>query len=159
MAYISSDDLKIPIGGNTAFIEAADLDGDGAVDPTVVTQVIARAQGIVDGFLGSRYAVPLASPSDLVKNITLDIARWFLYSNRGMGDLELARRNYHDALSLLKDIAAGRMQIGVAMKPTGSETVTAGGIITPATFDDGGPFWDDDWRGEGTTDDERDDGL
>lgn len=151
MAYITSDDLKIPVGGTGPFTELADLDNDGAVDTAVVTQVIARADAIVNGFLGQRYSVPLASPPDLVKNLALDIARWYLASNRGLGDLELFRRNYLDALSLLKDIAAGRMQIDIATKPTGSEVVTAGGIVAPASFTDGGPFWDDDWRGEGVT--------
>lgn len=154
MAYITSDDLLIAVGGSAKLLELSDLDDDEAIDPAVVAQAIARAESIVNGYLQQRYQTPIADPPDLVINLTLDLARWYLASNRNLGDLELYRRAYQDAITLLKDIAAGRMQLDIATKPTGSTLVTGGGLLTPDSHADGGMFWDAAWRNEGSSDED-----
>jgi len=101
------------------------------------------------GRLAQRFSPAALAASDLIKTIDIDLSRWFLSSNRGIGDLELFRVNYNDSMRTLNDLATGRMQLDVETKPTGSELVTGvTGMVDAADADDGGPLWDEEWRDE-----------
>lgn len=157
--YITDSDLKSVVGGDTLFTQISDLDKDGFADTTVVDQAIERAEARVNGFLRPRFVVPVSNPPQLIKDLTLDIARYYLANNRGIGDLEKYYRAYKDSIAILKDIRSGAMELDIATKPTGSASVTMGGIVDAADHDDGGPFWDETWREEGTSEDDVNDGL
>jgi len=148
--YITQSDLQVPVGGAAKLLELTDLDADAAVDSEVVDQVIARAEGMVNGFLAQRFSVPVLATSNLVKDLCLDIACFYLAQVRRRDDLETWSRRYDKALAKLEKLASGAMQLDVATKPTGSELVTGyTGMVEPDSHEDGGPFWDEDWREEG----------
>ena|GEM_PF-3769519 len=147
MAWIVPADLVGPCGGTIVFAELADLERTGDTD-TAALAAIARTEGLMKGKLGQRYLPSALAASDLIKTIDIDLSRWFLASNRGIGDLELFRVNYRDSMQTLNDLATGRMQLDVDTKPTGSEVVTAAGMVDVADHDDGGPLWDEEWRDE-----------
>jgi len=147
LAWITPADLVGPAGGSEKFAEIADLEDDGETD-TEALAAIARSEGIIKGKLEQRIKSTDLAASDLIKTIDIDMSIWFLSSNRGLGDLELYRARYRDAMALLNDIAAGRMQLDVSTKPTGSEVATKVGMVDEADSDDGGPFWNEDWRDE-----------
>lgn len=152
-SYVVSADLQSAAGGSVPFTELADLDDDGTADTAVVTQAIERAEARVNGYLRKRYAVPLTAPvPSIVKDLTLDLARYYLASNRGLNDLEVYYRNYKDALAVLAEIRAGHVDLDVTDKPTGSPVVTTGGLLEPLTQDEGGPYWDETYREEGEVD-------
>lgn len=153
-------DLQIAVGGEGPFTELADLEGTGDTDPAA-NQAIARGEARALGFLRRRVSIEAlkAAKPQIVVDLVLDLSRYYLASAKGLGDLEVYYRNYKDAIAILADFAAGRIDLDLEDKPTGSFPVTVGGIVTPVSQEDGGPYWDDDWREEGTTDDDVNDGL
>lgn len=96
MAYITDADFIRAFGE----VELADLtheDNDFA-------RAEKNAAGLIDGYLASRYALPLASTPEMVKGWALDITRYRLWDEAAP---EEVRRRYEDALAQLKDVAKG----------------------------------------------------
>ena len=147
MAWIVPADLVGPAGGSIVFAELADLERDSDTN-TAALAAIARSEGIIKGKLAQKILPSAIAASDLIKTIDIDLSIWFLASNRNIGDLELFRAKYRDALQMLDEIAAGRMQLDVDTKPTGSEVATPAGMVDVADHDDGGPLWGEQWRDE-----------
>lgn len=148
MAWIVPADLVGPCGGETVFAELADLDRTDDTD-TAALAAIARSEGLIKGKLGQKILPSALAASDLVKSIDIDLSRYFLAYNRGLESIEFFRVAYTDAMRILNDLAAGRMQLDVDTKPTGSEVVTGyTGMTDVADHDDGGPLWDEEWRDE-----------
>jgi phage gp36-like protein len=83
----------------------------GAVVTDVLDRTIADADAEIDGYVGTRYALPLAEPVPAVLvPIACDIARYRLYDDAVP---DIVRKRYEDAIARLKDIAAGRLVLGV----------------------------------------------
>jgi len=92
----------------------------GAIDSAVVDAAIAGAGAMIDGYLASRYALPLASVPALIGEIAEAIAIWKLHPAAPDPKIEA---DYRTAMKLLADIASGtvRLQVaGVASEETGS---------------------------------------
>ena len=66
------------------------------------------ASGIVDGYLAAKYTLPLASVPGMVLGWVGDITRYRLWDQRAP---EEVRRRYEDAISQLRDLAAGKMAL------------------------------------------------
>ena len=82
----------------------------GAIDATVVGKALVDADDAINGYLGARYTVPLASPPLILKRIACDVARYYLYEDRVT---EAVRKRYEDAVAYLKDAASGKVTLGV----------------------------------------------
>lgn len=94
----------------------------GAVVDAVLSRAIADADAEIDGFVGARYALPLCEPVPAVLvPIACDIARYRLYDDAVP---EIVRQRYEDAVSRLKDIAAGRLTLGI--DPASTTPASAG---------------------------------
>lgn len=101
-------------------------------DPTAATvntaplqQALNDASAEIDGYLESRFALPLADPPAVLNRLACDIAIYRLQSLRPLHDLEDARRRYDDAIGLLTRVAGGALTLGLAADnrepPTGSD--------------------------------------
>lgn len=71
-------------------------------------QIENEAASLVDGYLASKYTLPLVSVPGIVVALTADVARYRLWDERAP---EEVRRRYEDALAQLRDLAAGRMAL------------------------------------------------
>ena len=81
-----------------------------AVNAVVVAKALGDADALIEPFLAARYAVPLATVPKLVNLIACDIALHNLYGNRANEGVKAA---YEEAMKLLRDIAAGRVTLGL----------------------------------------------
>ncbi len=83
----------------------------GASKAALIESIIARAEAVVDGYASTRNATPLPD-SDLVREWTLCVAEYELYK-RGPGESvpEKIRESYKDAISQLKSLAAGEIEV------------------------------------------------
>lgn len=100
MAYITQADLEQRYGADEVAQRLSMLPA-GALDT-----ILSDATSMIDGYLASRYTLPLTSvPASLGANACA-IARYKL-----LGDSvsEQARDQYVDAVTWLRDIAAGRV--------------------------------------------------
>ncbi len=105
-AYCTKADLVRRFGA----LELAQLTDDTTgqvVDDIEVAAVCATASSLVDAFLATRFALPLLTVPDLVKGWTEDIARYRLLKDNAGPDSS-ARRNYDEAMKLLRDVSRGR---------------------------------------------------
>ena len=107
------------------------------VDQTVLQQAIADASSEIDGYLESRFTLPLTDPPAVLARLTCDIAMYRLQALRPLHDLSEARRRYEDALALLMRVADGTLTLGLA--PDNREpSEAAGSVITEAGGDRSG---------------------
>ena len=87
----------------------------GAVVTSVIDRAIADADAEIDGYVGSRYTLPLPLPTPpVLVPIACDIARYRLYDDAVP---EVVRKRYEDAIARLRDIAAGRLSLGIDPAP------------------------------------------
>lgn len=103
MSYASLQDL-IDRAGEAEIRQIADRDRDGTPDAAVVAAALAHADNIVNGYVGTRYALPLSSTPDLVRTWAVSIARYFLHLN---GAPDYVEADYKDAQTGLKDVSRG----------------------------------------------------
>jgi len=124
MPYASQDDLETRFG----VIEIAQLSdrvNGTTADATVVARAISDAEAEIDGWLGQRYQLPLASVPAVLGLIACDLARYYLYDDRAT---DAVKKRYDDAVRRLKALANGEMVLDGAAPPqvaTGNNPVTS----------------------------------
>jgi len=109
--------------GADEVLRSGDRDGDDAIDVvdgvSVVDRACVLAQGVVDSYLGAKYAVPLNPPPPAVVDATGAIAMYKL--SEGADTLtEEKRRRYEDAIAWLKDVSSGKASLGIDPPPPSS---------------------------------------
>lgn len=111
MAYVTNEDM-IDRFGEQELIQLTDQINLPAttIDAGVVAAAIGDAEKIADSYLAKRYRLPLTPVPDVLVPVVADIARYRLYGERAEKDSAVTR-NHKDALSWLKDVAAGTVQL------------------------------------------------
>lgn len=88
------------------------------IDATVVARGLTDADAEIDGYLATKYALPLQATPDLVRNLALAIAIYKLHRNTVS---DKVRQDYEDARSTLKLISEGKMRLNAAgIEPAGN---------------------------------------
>lgn len=87
-----------------------------SVDDAVADRALGDASGLIDGYLGKVYALPLvAVPPNLTK-LSADIARYYLHGKAADKDSAVTRA-YQDAVKWLQDVSRGLVQLEVGGAP------------------------------------------
>ncbi len=123
MSYATQADLETRYG----VIEIAQLSdrvNGTTADATVVARAIADAEAEIDGWLGQRYQLPLASVPAVLGLIACDLARYYLYDDRAT---DAVKKRYDDAVRRLKALASGEMVLDGAAPP---EVASANNPVT-----------------------------
>ncbi|MFQ3664675.1 MAG: DUF1320 domain-containing protein [Sphingomonadaceae bacterium] len=109
--YLTIEQFVARVGIEEA-VRLTDDKGIGILDAARLDEALLDAQGMVEGYLAARYAVPLALPAPaLVRSIVFDLALARLYREAvppAVAD------NRDRALALLRDLADGTAALGVA---------------------------------------------
>lgn len=124
MTYATLQNLTDRYGARTlvALSDRGEV-ATGVVDADVVARALADTDAQIDGYLATRYALPLAQVPALVADLAQAIAIWKLHPYDPDAKI---RRDYDDALRALRDIAEGRIRLDLAgSEPEGSG---AGGV-------------------------------
>ncbi|WP_432719848.1 DUF1320 domain-containing protein [Jeongeupia wiesaeckerbachi] len=130
MRYCTLADLQLAIPMATLI----QLTNDSATDfnapapvlnQAVVDEAVRQAEELVDAYLRGRYLLPLEPVPTVVKDITVNLARHWLYARRPEGnDLpDAVTRTYKSALQMLEAIRDNKLTIGA---PTGEATPEPG---------------------------------
>lgn len=130
MAYITQADLVEQIS-DSQLIQLTDDAKLGTVDTDTVARAITAAEAEVNGYLATRYTVPVAAPvPDLIKKWALDIAVYNLYRRRQRmpGDVRTA---YEDTIKALTQVAKGTITLGVDPAPAESSDAKEGEVFGP----------------------------
>lgn len=121
MTYATQADLEARFSAEEV-LQLADRNRDGVIDAGVVDQALADADAEIDGYLGSRYQLPMAAVPQIIKVYACDVARYRLYANAAT---EEVRNRYLDAQKFLRLAAEGKVMIGPS--PNGTAPLQAGG--------------------------------
>lgn len=109
MPYATQADLEARFGTDE-LTQLTDRVGAGVPDAAIVARALADAEAEIDGYLASRYALPLATVPPVLARIACDIARYRLWEDRASDEV---RRRYEDARRLLESIARGQVSLGL----------------------------------------------
>lgn len=121
--YISPQDMKELISETTLVSLSNDRPRATEIDDKVVELACQYASETVDGYLRSRYLLPLQAVPTLVRHICLQLARFWLYSRRpdGKGFPDNVKQTYEQALKDLERIQAGKLHLGIAEQREASQ--------------------------------------
>lgn len=104
MTYASTADL-IRRFGEAEIIQLSDHDMTGEVNEAVVAAALADTDELINGYVGGRYAVPLAPVPPLVVMLACDLARYRLTRDAPTATVEAGHTH---AMALLEDISRGK---------------------------------------------------
>ena len=107
--YATEADLKTRFGAQV--IDDLKLGREGGADPVDIVQVALQdAEEEINGYIGSRYSLPLASAPSNLKRIACDIARYRLYTEE---PLEHITKLYEEAVNFLKLVATNKAHLQI----------------------------------------------
>ncbi|MCL1861789.1 MAG: DUF1320 domain-containing protein [Proteobacteria bacterium] len=127
MPYCTLADLQLAIPAQT-LVWLSDDDATATdINLPVVEEAIRQAVELVDGYLRGRYNLPLDPVPSIIKDMTVNLARHWLYARRPEGnDLpEAVTRTWKAAIQTLEAIRDNRITLGV---PSGASAPEPGEI-------------------------------
>lgn len=140
MNYTSQVQLETRIS-KAELIRLTDEADTGSVDTAKIDAAIEAAGAEIDSYIGSRYALPLATVPGVVGSMACDIAIYILYALDESGSIPESRQKRYDAvLTLLTEIESGSRSLGLA-----SGTESTGDAVVMSS--DGRVFSRDKLRG------------
>lgn len=120
MAYINNSDITTWMGSATV-VQLTDDTGSGAADAAKITEARVGAEGEVNSYLATRYAVPVdltgePEVSAVLRTFVLDLAAYRLRSRRPPVPADVVRRR-DEAIEWLARVASGLVQLPAALAP------------------------------------------
>jgi len=112
MAYCTQTDILKQIT-EEQLIQLTDDNDTGSVDTAIVNDAILKADNVIDGYCAQRYTVPFSVVPGIIREISIDLALYHLFSRRVQTIPKLRETRYENTMKLLKDIEAGRISLGV----------------------------------------------
>jgi phage gp36-like protein len=111
MPYATRADIEDRRG--TEFLEIiADRDDDGTPEDAAIDAALADASALIDSYLAKRYDLPFTVAPDLLVPLAVDIAIHYLADRLSVGTKE-NRKRYEDAVTTLRALADGKMNLAV----------------------------------------------
>lgn len=111
MTYATQTDLTERFGA-TELAQRTDRVNGTTIDTVVLGRALDDADSEIDGYLATRYSLPLPSTPPVINRLACEIARYRLYDD---GVPETVHARYQEAVGLLKRLASGEVQLaGIA---------------------------------------------
>lgn len=110
MSYASAQDM-IDRFGEREVIALTDREDSGQIDGLVLNHALAHADGLINGYLQSRYLLPLKGNYPILVTFAVDIARYLLLGAEA-SETQPARDRYKDAIRYLEMLAEGKISLG-----------------------------------------------
>ncbi|OQS35574.1 hypothetical protein B0T40_12590 [Chromobacterium haemolyticum] len=116
MRYCSLADLQLAVPLQTLIWLSNDDESAGTINAAVVEEGVRQAEELVDAHLRGRYNLPLDPVPSVVKDMTVNLTRHWLYARRPEGrELpDAVTRTYKSALQMLEAIRDAKLTIGVS---------------------------------------------
>lgn len=112
MSYTSLIDLTARFGENMLvhLTDRGDVATD-AIDTDVIDQALKDADAMIDGYVGVRYALPMAETPPLIGSLALAIGIYNLHTASPDPKIE---EDYKAAIRTLRDISSGAVRLSIA---------------------------------------------
>lgn len=108
MSYCTVADLVVRFGER----EMINLSSPGQtqVDAIVLNKAIADASAEIDGYVSSRYQLPLTPVPTVLTRTCANMARYYLYNDKM---IDAVKVNYEGSIHFLRDVSKGTVSLGV----------------------------------------------
>lgn len=84
------------------------------VNEDIVNESISKSDELINGYLRGRYTIPLDIVPDLVKNLSVDLALYYLYQRRFRTKMpESIETQYRATIKTLEQIQRGYINLGI----------------------------------------------
>ena len=132
-AYTDQDTIEKMIR-EQVLIQLVDDDRTGGIDAAGearVTEAIALADGEIDGYIETRYDLPLVTVPRLVKSLSTHISIYCLYARQAGEPPEAVTLKWKKAIAMLEKIAMGKIDLpgqgeaGSAVNLVADEVITS----------------------------------
>jgi len=120
MAYSTKSDILEQLD-EEILIQLTDDAETGSVDDDKVTRAIADADATVDAYCQGRYTIPLSPVPGKIRQISVDIAIYNLFSRRDDTAPETRNDRYKAAIRFLEKVSEGKIELG-ATTPAATTT-------------------------------------
>ena len=110
MTYASSADMTARFG-EAELAQLTDPESGRQLNSAVLGRALGDAEAEIDSYLGKRYQLPLSTVPPVLQRLCCDMARYHLHT---LVASETVRQRYEDAVSLLKKIASGDVELPTA---------------------------------------------
>lgn len=130
MSYASVADLVVRYGEAT-ITGLTDLSRKGVVDSAVAEQALDDASAEIDGYLMSRYQLPMTSAMRILTVYCCDIAVYRLCTGKRQLTEDIVHR-YEAAQKFLQLVAAGKVGLGINMPSGEKAVVQSDGVVFSA---------------------------
>ncbi|MBX9750901.1 MAG: DUF1320 domain-containing protein [Roseococcus sp.] len=99
--------------GIEELMQLASMPGGATLNQAKVARACADAGDMADGYLRGRHALPLTAVPPLLKRLTAAIARYELHLGGDRLPTEQVTKDRDAAIAFLKDVQAGRADLGI----------------------------------------------
>jgi len=129
MAYSTQSQVQTAVGGSVNLVQLADLEDTAEVDngagvALVVADAIKRADGVIDSYVGHRYAVPLSPVPDVVSELSASMAARILRRNRYRGQPMYDDQKAEEIdREWLQGVSRGTISLGIEPTPVKASIV------------------------------------
>jgi phage gp36-like protein len=113
MPYCTQADILEQLD-EAVLIQLTDDEGGDLVNDARVTRAIADGDATIDAYCQGRYEVPLSPVPEKVRQVSVDIAVYNLYSRRDDTAPEVRKDRYKEAIRFLEKVAEGKISLGAA---------------------------------------------
>lgn len=137
-SYATLSDLSDRYGIEE-LMQLAPMPGGATLNQARVARACEDAGDLADGYLRGRHALPLTAVPPLLRRLTAAIARYELHLGGDRLPTEQVTKDRDAAIAFLKDVQAGRADLGLdALGAEPAEDATGTILSRPgtATFDD-----------------------
>lgn len=110
--YAEYSDVQLEID-ERLLIRLTDDEGIGAPDQVTVERYLDKASDMINGKVGMRYSLPVATPPPIFKTWNVDLAVYLLLGRRQDSPGEIWQSRYDSAMSDLNSVAVGKMSLGL----------------------------------------------
>ena len=122
--YCTQQDM-IDRFGNDTVVELTDraIPPTNTIDTTVLDRAIEDATSFINGFLQSRYTLPLSSIPSVIKRLAVDITRYYLHDEHVPEHVD---NKFKSAEKTLKSVSKGEVNLGIdtlGVKPSSKNDV------------------------------------
>mgnify|MGYP000978433563 CR=1 FL=1 len=137
MPYCTLDDLIEVIPEERIIEMSDDSEIPTSINNDNVDEAIAKADGDIDGYIGGRYSLPLTTVPQKIKDISVDLSIYYLWTRRPERKVpEEIRAKYNDGIKKLKDIQDGKFLLGIAQMGSSGSGITGSDVRTNKTSAD-----------------------
>ncbi len=113
MAYCTQTDILNQLD-SAVLLQLTDDDGVGTTDADIVTRAIADADATINSYCQDRYTIPLSPVPDKIRQLSVDIAIYNLYSRREDVTPDIRKDRNKEAIRFLEKVAEGKINLGAA---------------------------------------------